>query len=87
MSENQQTGKTYGAASIWESLRDDPRNDAPAGTQVLEFGFAPDPEYDVLTEDGPKRITYEKVCDIDLPGEMTKEEIKDYVQEEVLPLE
>lgn len=77
----------YGVASIWESLRDDPRNDTPAGTQMLEFGCRPDPDYTVLTESGPKLITFEKVTDIELPSAMTKEEVKDYVQEEVLPLD
>ena len=77
----------YSYASIWESLRDDPRNDVPAGTRTLQFGSRPDPDYEVMTEDNVKRITHEKVCDVDFPGEMTEEEIADYVVEEVLPLD
>lgn len=79
--------ETYGKVSIWESLQDDPRNDMPAGTRYVKFGTRPDPDYTVLTESGVKEITHEQVIAVDLPGKMSKEEIREYLQEEVLPLD
>lgn len=77
----------YKFAVIAESLRDDPRNDVEAGTQTIHFGFDPDPDYDVLTDDGVKRITHETVERIEAPHRMSKSEFKQYIRDEVLPLE
>jgi len=74
-------------AVIAESLRDDPRNDAEAGTQTIHFGSDPDPDYNVLTDDGVKRITHDIVERIEAPRELTKNEFKEYIRDEVLPLE
>lgn len=76
----------YKHAIIAESLRDDPANDCPAGTQTIHFGKNADPSYDVLTEGGPKRITHDIVERIEAPRKMTKAEFKKYIQDEVLPL-
>lgn len=78
---------TYKHAVIAESLRDDPRNDAPAGTQTIHFGSNPDPDYDVITDDGPKRITHEIVKKIEAPRRMNEREFTRYIRDQVLPLE
>jgi hypothetical protein len=52
-----------------------------------EHGFDPDPDYDVLTDDGVKRITHEVVERIEAPHRMAKSEFKQYIRDEVLPLE
>jgi len=77
----------YKHAVIAESLRDDPRNEVDAGMQTIHFGRNPDPDYNVLTDDGPKRITHEIVEHIEAPRRMTKDEFKQYIQDEVLPLD
>lgn len=78
---------TYEHAVIAESLRYDPRNDNDAGTQTVHFGPDPEPDYHVLTDDGPLLITHEIVERIDAPRAMTRDEFVDYIQEEVLPME
>jgi len=77
----------YKHAIIAESLRDDPRNDVPEGTQTIHFGKNADPSYDVITDDGPKRITHDIVERIEAPRKMTQAEFKKYIQDEVLPLD
>lgn len=77
----------YKYAVIAESLRDDPRNDAEAGTQTIHFGSNPDPDYNVLTDDGVKRITHDIVERIEAPRKLTKDEFKQYIRDEVLPFE
>ena len=77
----------YKYAVISESLRDDPRNEVEAGTQTIHFGRDPDPDYDVLTDNGPKRITHEIIERIEAPRKMAKDEFKQHIQNEVLPLE
>ena len=76
----------YKYAVIVESLRDDPRNDVEAGTQTIHFGRDPDPDYDVLTDDGPKRITHDVVERIEAPEQLSKHAFKEYIRDEVLPL-
>ena len=78
---------TYKHAVIVESLRDDPRNDVEAGTQTVHFGRDADPDYNVLTDNGPKRITHEIVKQIEAPRPMTKAEFTEYIREQALPLE
>jgi cell wall assembly regulator SMI1 len=79
--------KSYKYAKIVESLRDDPRNGYEAGSQIIVFGKDTDPDYNVLTEDGPRLITHELVKMIEAPQRLTEDEFTEYIQEEVLPLE
>lgn len=77
----------YKHAKIAESQREDPRNEIPEGTRTVVFGKDADPDYTVLTDDGPVRITFETIKEIEAPERMTKARWRTYLQREILPLD
>lgn len=78
---------TYKYAKISESQRDDPRNDNPEGTRTIVFGKETDPDYTVLTEEKPIKITHEVIEMIEAPERLSRSDFTEYIRSKVLPLD